>query len=231
MQGLSEVWKSCTTAHPAASAGWLAVLILMQPADGADPAYIAVAGLILHLALNFSWRKLESPISRGIAILIAFAVLAGLLGPATGWLPAAAASAVLMVLQVTTLLAESQPDAASPIAAPPEANLEPLSTLPRWMSEFADTYGMPTHLRTSRNYIEICNDNHSSYVRLSLTSAAQQIPKDLGLRVHKEFYVFRTAVRRNLRENGRHFLEINESTRIPVGRSFLSAAKAEGLIN
>lgn len=108
-------------------------------------------------------------------------------------------------------------------AAPP--------ALPLWLSEFIETYGMPTHLRTSRNYIEVCNEQHSSYVRLSLTSAAQQIPKEMGLRIHKEYYVIRAAVRRSTRDGGRHFLEIGNDIQLPVGRSFLAAVKAEGLIN
>lgn len=153
-----------------------------------------------------------------------------------GWsldltLTAASAAAAWWLMPEPGVSAADSTESQNPAQPLTPEEVSPAQTLPRWMSEFVDTYGMPTHLRTSRNYIEICNEGHSSYVRLSLTSAAQQIPKDMGLRIHKEYYVFRGAVKQHVRDNGRHLLDIGNDTHLPVGRSFLASVKAEGLIS
>lgn len=103
--------------------------------------------------------------------------------------------------------------------------------LPRWFTEFSDAHGRPLYMRTSRNYIELCNDKHSSYVRLSMASAAEQIPADMGLRVHKEYYVLRESIKGSKRINSRPFLVLENGKEIPVGRSFAPQAKAEGLLD
>ena len=200
-----------------------------SPALMALPFTLVLAGLFIVIERQISSRTMQ-------IVLMALAVpLWSLAQSASGtidwtlWLAGLAGIPLWALLSSDTLpdrtvaqTSDTQVNTQTPAVAP---------SLPRWMSEFVDTYGMPTHLRTSRNYIEICNDSHSSYVRLSLTSAAQQIPKELGLRIHKEYYVFRGAVKRNIRDNGRHLLDIGNEIHLPVGRSFLASVKAEGLIN
>lgn len=105
------------------------------------------------------------------------------------------------------------------------------STLPRWLTEFIDAHGAPSHLRTSRNYIEVCSDGHSSYVRISMASAAEQIPSELGLRIHKEYYVMRAAICGHERDGNRHLLVLSDTVKLPVGRAFLSDVRAQGLLN
>ena len=105
------------------------------------------------------------------------------------------------------------------------------STLPRWLTEFIDAHGAPSHLRTSRNYIEVCGDVHSSYVRISMASAAEQIPSELGLRIHKEYYVMRAAISGHERDGNRHILVLSDTVKLPVGRAFLSDVRAQGLLD
>lgn len=214
-----------------AGLAWLVLFILISPTFDGIPAISAALGLAASMGMTVGWANSQSRLSKWLTIAATAGLLTAIFAAQTDWIHAALAAVVLVGIWLGLKhQTEVQP---KPVVTEthPDVSTDSQLTLPRWMSEFSDTYGMPTHLRTSRNYIEICNANHSSYVRLSLTSAAQQIPKELGLRVHKEYYVFRSAVRRNLREGGRHFLEIDDKTQIPVGRSFLSAAKAEGLIN
>lgn len=193
------------------------------------PFTLVLAGLFIVIERQISSRPMQTILMSLAVFLWSFAQSASGTIDLTLWLTGLAGIPLWALLSSGTLADRS-------VAQTSDAQVETRTTpttasLPRWMSEFVDTYGMPTHLRTSRNYIEICNESHSSYVRLSLTSAAQQIPKELGLRIHKEYYVFRGAVKRNIRDNGRHLLDIGNEIHLPVGRSFLASVKAEGLIN
>lgn len=215
---------------------WALGMALIARGDSLSAPTALVSFGVLGLLLTLFQARTQSPKTQ-IAALIGGCTFWWLaMSTMFGWsldltLIAAAAGAVWFLIPApgTSVVSTNQSqDPAQPVA--PE-EVSPVQTLPRWMSEFVDTYGMPTHLRTSRNYIEICNEGHSSYVRLSLTSAAQQIPKDMGLRIHKEYYVFRGSVKRHVRDNGRHLLDIGNDTHLPVGRSFLASVKAEGLIS
>ena len=187
------------------------------------------------------YKRIRIP--AGIAWAGLIAVLVANASESLTWLPTWVAFALLVLLTWPTpdTTSESSPTEATRVAdsPPPASNRStdviieptaPIPTLPRWLSEFIDTHGSPTHLRTSRNYIEVCGKGHSSYVRISLASASEQIPREIGLRIHKEYYVMRSAVRGHERDGGRHLLVLGDDLKLPVGRSFLSSVKEAGLL-
>ena len=187
---------------------------------------LSLGGCILGL---YVFRFTNQKAGTAIFIATAMALLVAL--------PWNLAVAILVLSAVAALGAwagEKTPVEVVPAETPKatvEPTNEPVALLPRWFTEFSDAHGQPEYMRTSRNYIELCNSEHSSYVRLSMSSASEQIPKALGLRVHKEYYVLRASVAGSTKKNSRPFLVLTNGKEIPVGRSFAAQVKAEGLLD
>lgn len=89
--------------------------------------------------------------------------------------------------------------------------------------------GRLLHLEVSDHYVEITTDKGRSMVLMRLADAMRETAPAPGLQVHRSHWVALDAVRKSFRQSGKPVLELEDSTIVPVSRSYVAAVKAAGL--
>ncbi|UJW84601.1 LytTR family DNA-binding domain-containing protein [Devosia sp. SL43] len=148
--------------------------------------------------------------------VIAFGLWAQPLNLLTLWFYCTVISAAVGVLGAVLA-----PHAAAPVAMASPALLERLPYPQR---------GRLLHIAVADHYVDVATDRGRALLLMRLSDAIRETAPVQGLQVHRSHWVALDAVHRAMRQSGKPMLELENGTVVPISRSYLSAAKAAGLI-
>ncbi len=97
---------------------------------------------------------------------------------------------------------------------------------------------LPVKYRTAELYAIASEDHYlrvytslgSDLILMRLADAVRELSGADGLQVHRSWWVARSAINDEKRENGRSFLVLPDGTEVPVSRSYRAKAKEAGLV-
>ncbi|MBR9834677.1 MAG: LytTR family transcriptional regulator [Alphaproteobacteria bacterium] len=90
----------------------------------------------------------------------------------------------------------------------------------------ADLYA----LSSEDHYLRIHTSLGEELILMRLADAVRELAGADGLQVHRSWWVARSGIADETRENGRSFLILESGTRVPVSRSYQAAARTAGLL-
>lgn len=83
-------------------------------------------------------------------------------------------------------------------------------------------------LQAEEHYVRIYSGDGSQLVHCRFGDAVEEMPPELGLQVHRSWWVAESAVRAAQRGQRRWQLELTSDVTVPVSDSFVAAARARG---
>lgn len=81
--------------------------------------------------------------------------------------------------------------------------------------------GYISSIESQDHYLVIRGQDDRKMIHCRMQDAERELG-ELGLRVHRSWWVAKAAIKRRLRKNGRHYLELKDGQIIPVSRSYVS---------
>lgn len=80
-------------------------------------------------------------------------------------------------------------------------------------------------LQAQDHYVRVVTPVGAELILYRFCDAIRELPPELGVRVHRSYWVSRAAVDRIMHRRGRHYLLMNNGERVPVSRTYLADAR------
>lgn len=85
-------------------------------------------------------------------------------------------------------------------------------------------------LSVEDHYVEVTTTQGSTLVLMRLSDAIAETAPIKGQQIHRSHWVAHNQIKTSFRDNGRILIETSANVRLPVSRTYLSAARDAGLI-
>gem|GEM_PF-1927804 len=126
------------------------------------------------------------------------------------------------------------PCAAGAMHGPVPSSAVPRAERPMTLPRFAEGLGLGDvrdilFLQAEEHYLRVGGPRRSHLVRYRMRDAVAELPPELGLRVHRSYWVARHAVRRVEPAGKSLVLTLEDGTRVPVSLAYREAARQAGL--
>ncbi|HYC04938.1 MAG TPA: LytTR family DNA-binding domain-containing protein [Azospirillaceae bacterium] len=216
------------------AAGWAQVALALHAlrqapplAGKPEPLLVVLAVLLAALPTTFEVAWAESllrgrPVIQGIMLL-------GLYGDVVMIL--LAVSLPLSLVRGLEIFPAGRGPAEAPALRPgqePPADPAPAAAAPFLKRVPARLGTELLALETEDHYLRIHTPLGSDLVLCSLGEALAGLPPDMGLRVHRSWWVAASAVAGSEREGDRLLLTLSGGLRVPVSRTYMLAVKERG---
>ncbi|GEM_PF-4146123 len=86
-------------------------------------------------------------------------------------------------------------------------------------------------LKAEEHYVKVHTDRGEELVHYRFSEAMEEMPKDLGLQVHRSWWVSENAVSFAARGSRRWQVELTTGLRVPISDSFVGVVRERGLLN
>jgi len=181
------------------------LLILVLAAIASMPVTLAVA-LINILILG---ENVPGPAAFGSLLLSCFVITLG--------------------VSVLTVLSDTAPRGDREAGSEPQASTGPAP--PAILKRLAlPQRGALRYMSMQDHYVEVVTDKGHALILMRLSDAIAETAPVAGLQIHRSHWVALDAVRTVVRLDGKILLEMADGVRLPVSRSYQTAAREAGLL-
>ena len=86
-----------------------------------------------------------------------------------------------------------------------------------------DKKGRLILLKSELHYLQVVTENGSCLILYNLGDAIEQLPRELGVSVHRSYWVARHAVQQRVRHGRQGELHLHSGHRVPISRNRLQS--------